>query len=159
MTIVLQVRILNGQQSVSYNVTHTGPMMDTQDPEATGLGHDDYHHLLQISSLSATTRSLLLGAVSILRGVSDYTPEFSSSVISAAFFDTSLHSGTDFTWGNVSGGIEQLSHNVSAAILTMDLGEQDSTCIVSTQDIMYEYSWRNLWLPYGVGTVSYIFAP
>lgn len=152
VTIVPQVRILNGQQSVGYNVTHTGPLLDTQDPEVTKLHQDEYLQLLQISSLSATTRSFLLGSVSILHGASDDTPQFSSSVISAAFFDTSLNTGTDLTWGDVPRGIEQLSHNVSAAILTMDLGVQDSTCIVSTQDIIYEYNRKDLWLPYGVST-------
>ena len=114
---------------------------------------------MQISSLSATTLDFLLGDVLISHGGATEIPQFSSSVILAAFFNTSSNSGTDLTWGDVSGGIEQLSHNVSAAILTMDLGVQDSTCIVSTQDIMYEYNWKNLWLPYGVSTVSCIFAP
>ena len=145
VTIVLQVRILNGQQSVSYNVAHTGPLLQTE----AAIWYQG-KHILQLFSLSNTTLDFLLGDVFILHGATYDTSQFRSSVILAAFFDPSSSSGTDLTWGDVSRGIEQLSHNVSAAILTMDLGVQDSTCIVSTQDIIYEYNWKNLWLPYGV---------
>jgi hypothetical protein len=46
----------------------------------------------------------------------DQDSRFNSPIISAAFFD---NGGSE--WGNVQRGIEQLSHNVSAAILTMNL--------------------------------------
>jgi hypothetical protein len=107
---------------------------------------------MQLSSISSATRALLLGTVAIIHGISADGPKFDSPVISAAFFDTSLNSGADFTWGDVPRGIEQLSHNVSAAILTMNLGVKDSTCTISEQDIVYEYNRLNLWLPYGVST-------
>ncbi|KIO27291.1 hypothetical protein M407DRAFT_23469 [Tulasnella calospora MUT 4182] len=144
------IQFTNGQQSVNYNVTHTGDLPPSAGTEAGSLSASELHYSQQLASISAATRSLLLGTVSILHGASTDTPKFDSSIISAAFFDTSLNSGTDFIWGNVARGIEELSHNVSAAILTMDLGAQDSRCAVSRQDIVYEYNRLNLWLPYGV---------
>lgn len=90
-----------------------------------------------------------------MHGASTETPKFASSATSAAFFDSSVDSGTDFTWGNVARGIEQLSYNVSAAILTMDLGMQESRCAVTKQDIVYEYDRLNLWLPYGVSALEF----
>jgi len=154
LTIHLQIRTVNGQEFVSYNVTHTGALINTAGNDGANLPLGEYLYALQQSSISSATRSLLLGTVSILHGASAETPKFDSPVISAAFFDSSLNSGADFTWGDVPRGIEQLSHNVSAAILTMDLGVKDSTCIVSSQDIIYEYNRLNLWLPYGVSTLK-----
>ena len=107
---------------------------------------------MQLSSVVSATQSLLLGSVSILHTMVAHGPRFDSPVISAAFFDNSLNGGTEFTWGDVPRGIEQLSHNVSATILTMNLGVKDSTCTVSRQDNIYEYNQLNLWLPYGVST-------
>ncbi|KAG9045197.1 hypothetical protein FS837_006845 [Tulasnella sp. UAMH 9824] len=143
------IQITNGQQSVDYTVTQKGDLPPSGS-DAAGLSPAELHYSQQLASLSVVTRSLLFGSISILHGASTNTPQFDSSIISAAFFDTSLNSGNDFTWGNVARGIEQLSHNVSAAILTMDLGVQDSRCAVSRQDIVYEYNRLNLWLPYGV---------
>lgn len=150
--ILPQIQITNGQQFVNYTVTQTGYLPPSSGTEAADLPIPELLYGHQLASLSTVTRSLLFGSISILHGASTNTPQFDSSIISAAFFDTSLNSGNDFTWGNVARGIEQLSHNVSAAILTMDLGVQDSRCAVSRQDIVYKYDRLNLWLPYGVST-------
>ncbi|KAG8931806.1 hypothetical protein FRC01_000785 [Tulasnella sp. 417] len=145
------VQITNGLQSVSYNVTHTGDLPPSGSAALdAGSNFTELHYAQQLASISTATRSLLLGSISVMHGASTDTPRFDSSVISAAFFDTSLNSGTAFTWGNVARGIEQLSYNVSAAILTMDLGVQDSACTVSRSEIVYQYDRPNLWLPYGV---------
>lgn len=152
LTIFLQIEIENGQQFISYNVTRTGDLINTAGSDAVGLPLQEYQYAMQLSSISSATRSLLLGSISVIHTINADGPRFDSPVISAAFFDSSLNSGTDFTWGDVPRGIEQLSHNVSAAILTMNLGVKDGTCIVSKQDIMYEYNRLNLWLPYGVST-------
>lgn len=119
-----------------------------------GVSIQEWTYALQLSSIATAVRSLLLGTVSVMHGASTETPKFDSSVTSAAFFDPSLNSGTDFTWKDVPRGIEQLSHNISAAILAMDLGVQDSSCFVTKQDIIYEYNRLNLWLPYGVSELD-----
>ena len=125
--------------------TATLAQLAQQDPNG-------YQQAMQLTSVVSATQSLLLGSVSIVHTMVAHGPRFDSPVVSAAFFDNSLNGGTDFTWGDVPRGIEQLSHNVSAAILTMNLGVKDSTCTVSRQDIIYEYNQLNLWLPYGVST-------
>ena len=145
---------MNGLQSVIYNVTRTGDLINTVTDAGPLAQHDlnAYQQAMQLSSIVSATRSLLLGSVSMIHTMSVDGPKFDSPVISAAFSDNSLNSGTDFTWGDVPRGIERLSHNVSAAILNMDLGVKDSTCTVSRQEIIYEYNRLNLWLPYGVST-------
>ena len=152
LRVFLKISFRNGQQAVSYNVTHTGDLFDATSSGASGLPGEEYAYLLQLSSVSVATRSLLLGSVSVLHGASGDIPRLRSSVLSAAFFDSSLNSGSELTWGDVPRGIEQLSHNVSAAILTMDLGFQDSRCAISKVSIVYEYNRLNLLLPYGVST-------
>ncbi|KIO17024.1 hypothetical protein M407DRAFT_33325 [Tulasnella calospora MUT 4182] len=146
------VQTTNGQQFVTYNVTQTGDLVNTKGSNhlAEGITIEEWNFAMQLSSIAAAARSLLLGTVSITHGVSGETPIFDSSITSASFFDPSLNSGTSFIWGDVPRGIEQLSHNISAAILTMDLGVQDSSCFVTKQDIIYQYDRLSLWLPYGV---------
>ncbi|KAG8950243.1 hypothetical protein FRC04_007877 [Tulasnella sp. 424] len=148
------VQTTNGQQIVTYTVTHTGDLPDTQPPADQGLSMEQWSNTLQLFSIAAATRSLLLGTISVMHGASTETPKFASSATSAAFFDPSVDSGTDFTWGNVARGIEQLSYNVSAAILTMDLGMQESSCAVTRQDIVFAYDRLNLWLPYGIALLA-----
>ncbi|KAG8987308.1 hypothetical protein FRB90_003416, partial [Tulasnella sp. 427] len=137
----------SGQQSVSYNVTHIGDLITTKGDNVT---MEEWNYALQLSSLAFSARALLLGSLSTMMGASDLTPSFDSSVTSAAFFDPSLDSGMNFMWGDVLGGIEQLSHNISTGILSMDLGVQNSRCFMNTHDIVYQYDRLNLWLPYGI---------
>ncbi|KAG8992135.1 hypothetical protein FRB90_001077, partial [Tulasnella sp. 427] len=136
-----------GQQSVLYNVTHIGDLITTKSDNVT---IEEWNYALQLSSLAFSARALLLGSLSTMMGASELTPSFDSSVTSAAFFDPSLDSGTNFMWGDVLGGIEQLSHNISAGILTMDLGVQNSRCFMNTHEVVYQYDRLNLWLPYGI---------
>ncbi|KAG8931805.1 hypothetical protein FRC01_000784 [Tulasnella sp. 417] len=143
------VQTTNGQQVVAYSVTPTGDLISTKGSNQ-GLSKQEWELALQMSSIAASARSLLMGSISLSHGASTATPTYESSVTSAAFFDPSVNSGNAFTWGDVPRGIEQLSHNISAAILTMDLGVQDSSCFVTRQDIIYHYDRLSLWLPYGV---------
>ncbi|KAG8895129.1 hypothetical protein FRC00_007935 [Tulasnella sp. 408] len=142
------VQTANGQQVVAYNVTQTGDLVNTRQP-ATGFSTKEWELALQLSSIATAAQSLLMGTISIRHGASTDITEYDSSITSAAFFDPSLNSGSAFTWGDVPRGIEQLSHNISAAMLTMDLGVQDSSCFITKQDIVYQYDSLSLWLPYG----------
>ena len=60
----------------------------------------------------------------------------------------------EFIWGDVLKGIEEISHNVTAALLTLPLGTMNSTCSFDLQDVVYQYSSTALWVPYGVSTFS-----
>ena len=59
----------------------------------------------------------------------------------------------EFVWGDVLKGIEDLSHNVSAALLALPLGTMDSNCFFDLQDVVYKYRSFALWVPYGVSTL------
>ena len=62
---------------------------------------------------------------------------------------------TLFVWGDVLKGIEEMSHNVTAALLTLQLGTMNSTCSFDQLDVqVYQYSSRGLWAPYGVSNFS-----
>ena len=58
------------------------------------------------------------------------------------------------TWGDVLKGIEEMSHNISVALLTLQLGTMSSTCLFDLQLEVYRYSPSTLWVPYGVSTFS-----
>jgi len=60
----------------------------------------------------------------------------------------------EFVWGDVLKGIEEISHNVTAALLTLPLGTMNSTCSFDLQDVVYQYSSTAFWVPYGVSTFS-----
>jgi hypothetical protein len=60
-----------------------------------------------------------------------------------------------FEWGDVLKGIEEMSHNVSPGLLTLDLGMTNPTCSFDKQDVVYQYSFFALWVPYGVRSFSF----
>ncbi|KAG8992136.1 hypothetical protein FRB90_001078, partial [Tulasnella sp. 427] len=143
------VRFSSGKQSISYNVTHTGDIITQKTKD---LSDDQWWEALQLMSLAFSARSWLLGSVSTMIGASEYTGSFYQAITAAAFFNPppTVDRGGDIVWGDVLEGIEQLSHNISAGVLTMDLGMLNSQCFVSKQEIVYHYDRLNLWLPYGI---------
>ncbi|KAG9009163.1 hypothetical protein FRB90_008508 [Tulasnella sp. 427] len=139
------IRYSAGQQSVSYNVTHTG---DRIFPSLVNSTASEMRYSDQLLSVAFSARFVLLGALSdVVLGVNGLGLTSDSLVTSAAFLDSSSES---FIWGDVVGGIEQLSHNISAGILTLNLGVQDGQCLVDTLDVVYQYDWLNLFLPYAI---------
>jgi hypothetical protein len=59
-------------------------------------------------------------------------------------------------WGDVLKGIEEMSHNVTAGLLTMQLGTMSANCSIDHLNVQfYQYSSRDLWAPYGVSTMLY----
>jgi len=54
-----------------------------------------------------------------------------------------------FVWGDVLKGVEEMSHNVTAALLTLQLGNISSECFFDQQTVIYQYSSLALWVPYG----------
>jgi len=60
---------------------------------------------------------------------------------------------SEFVWGDVLKGIEEMSHNVTAALLTLQLGTMSANCSFD-QQVVYQYSSFTLWVPYGVSNCS-----
>ena len=59
-------------------------------------------------------------------------------------------------WGDVLKGIEELSHNFTASLLTMPLGTMITDCDFYYRDVVYQYSSIALWVPYGVSHFSFL---
>ena len=57
-------------------------------------------------------------------------------------------------WGDVLKGIEELSHNFTASLLTMPFGTMITDCDFYYQDVVYQYSPVTLWVPYGISHFS-----
>ena len=58
-------------------------------------------------------------------------------------------------WGDVLKGIEEMSKNVTAALLTLQLGNISSTCFYDQQTLIYRYDSFALWVPYGVESLLF----
>jgi len=67
-----------------------------------------------------------------------------------------LNAGLVYIWGDVLKGIEEMSHNVTAALLTLPLGTMDAQCFSDYQAEVYRYRPFVLWVPYGVGRFSFL---
>ena len=59
-------------------------------------------------------------------------------------------SQTQFIWGDVLKGIEELSHNITAALLTLRFGTMTAECSFDQRIVAYQYTSFTLWVPYGV---------
>jgi len=55
-----------------------------------------------------------------------------------------------YSWGDVLKGIEEMSRNVTVAILTLPLGTMNATCSYDNEVVVYRYTPFALWVPYGV---------
>lgn len=147
--LLTQVRTLNGEQFVSYNMTPTGPLQSTAFWPANGSANQDII-ALQVGAVTLAARSRLLGVVSWL-----YYPvarvsitNDSSPVIMSSFLNVS--DSDAFVWGDVITGIQQTAANVTAALLNVDLGLKDGECTFSHSALVYRYKPENLWVPYAV---------
>ncbi|KAG9032199.1 hypothetical protein FS837_002787, partial [Tulasnella sp. UAMH 9824] len=91
---------------------------------------------MQLGALTLATRHLLWG--------------FNSAARAASFLDMGFGDTRQFVWGDVIKGVEQTAANVTASMLNMDLGLQNSTCLYTQTDLIYIYHQPNLWIPYGI---------
>jgi len=73
------------------------------------------------------------------------------------FLQVQSTNGSDFNssnwvyiWGDVLKVVEEMSHNVTAALLTLPLGTMDAQCFSDYQAEIYRYRPFVLWVPYGV---------
>ncbi|KAG8916350.1 hypothetical protein FRC01_003213 [Tulasnella sp. 417] len=75
---------------------------------------------------------------------------FNSTARAAPFLSMGLGDTRQFVWGDVIKGIEETAANVTASLLNLDLGEQNSTCLYAQTELVYTYHRTNLWAPYGI---------
>ena len=138
-----------GLQSVTTKVTQiTSPF-----PTFGVMSNSSSHFLMQLSSLYYATRALFMGSVYI-----DLDGSLVDNIMGQPSFLEILPNNSSpsplFVWGDVLKGIEEMSHNVTAALLTLHLGNISSECFYDQQTVIYQYSSFALWLPYGVSHFS-----
>ena len=154
-----------GLQSVTTNVTQItipfyGKLCGTQDGPIKVFVYPPSVQCLSIYSLYYATWALFMGNVSIdLNGslVDNIMGQPSFLEILPVPDNSSLSEltlSTQFVWGDVIQGIEEMSHNVTAALLTLQLGNISSECFSDQQTVVYQYSSFALWVPYGVSHFS-----
>ena len=100
-----------------------------------------------LAAISYATRALFLGDISKVFMV---PVDKRNTPGQPSFLDIN---GTDFIWGDVLKGIEEISHNVTAALLTLSLGTMNATCSLD-QVVGYRYTSFALWVPYCVSNFS-----
>jgi len=113
---------------------------------------------LQLTAICAATRSLFLGETATAQLTDSSNALLDDRVASPPSFlniqvgnDTSQ---TQFIWGDVLKGIEELSHNITAALLTLRLGTTTAECSFDQHIVAYRYTSFALWVPYGVSNFS-----
>ncbi|KAG8907467.1 hypothetical protein FRC01_007670, partial [Tulasnella sp. 417] len=139
------VQTINGGQSVSYNVT----TFDQLPPVLPPI--DQYG-----------SRRVLLGSISLTSNSTALVWNFNSSVRLASFLNLRTRFlAEDYIWKDVVKGIEETAANITASLLSLDEGRQNSTCSYSQAEVVYDYNPANLLAPYGVAifivTVALVF--
>ena len=110
---------------------------------------------MQLASISYATQALFLGSAVLEFGASSTFLKDDRRADQPSFLQIPVESdGTDseFVWGDVLKGIEEMSHNVTAGLLTLQLGTMSSVCFFDQQVVVYQYCSFALWAPYGVST-------
>lgn len=117
-------------------------------------GNQPSTQALRVGAVALATRQLLLGSLSVKTDPSDIYWSFNSTARAASFLSMGLGNLVQFVWGDVIKGIEETAANVTASMINMDLGLQNSTCLYTQTQLVYTYHRPNLWLPYGVSISS-----
>ena len=110
---------------------------------------------LQLISIAWATQNLFLGQLVLATLRAGDSLGSTLQAIQFSFLEMPIprHDGSvQFIWGNVLKGIEEMSHNVTAGLLTLQLGNISSECFFPI--VAYEYSPFALWVPYGVSNCS-----
>jgi hypothetical protein len=103
---------------------------------------------MQLSAISYATRALFLGQAILNFSLTDNRPASQPSFLEIPI--SSDVARPQFVWGDVLKGIEEMSHNVTAALLTLQLGTMSANCSIDHQAVVYQYTAFALWVPYGV---------
>jgi hypothetical protein len=156
----LKVQTKAGVQSVTTNITQiTSPLPNVNSAAFANSTSDDmFNFLNQLASISYATQALFLGSAFLTYSpggtwLNDTRPSGQPSFLE---IPVGHNIGMQFVWGDVLKGIEEMSHNVTVGLLTLQLGTMRSNCSFDQQDVqVYRYSSRDLWVPYGVSTMLY----
>ena len=127
---------------------------------ANGISDGMLNFWNQLASISYATQALFLGTAALGFSAGGESLKDTRPAGQPSFLElpTETHgAGVQFLWGDVLKGIEEMSHNVTAALLTLQLGNMSSECFFDRQDVVYRYSSVALWVPYGVSNV-YVFS-
>jgi len=152
-----------GVQSVTTKITQmTSLIPDVTDPEVV-FGNDTskLDFWMQLASISYATQALFLGSIvrTVASGatvtVKDTRPAGQPSFLDIYYQQREF--GLLYSWGDVLKGIEEISHNVTAALLSLSLGTINANCSFDQQDVVYQYTPFALWVPYGVS--NFFFTP
>ncbi|KAG8950251.1 hypothetical protein FRC04_007885 [Tulasnella sp. 424] len=143
-----QIRKFNGLQTVSYNMTPTDPMLEATTHDQNG--QQPSTKAMQLGAMALATRELLLGALSVRTNPVEIVWGFNSTARAASFLNMGMGDIATFVWGDVIKGVEETAANVTASMLNLDLGLQNSTCAYTQTQLIYAYHRPNLWAPYGI---------
>jgi len=112
--------------------------------------------LVHLIAISNATQGLLLGQTVLHSEAPLTTSGINNSLgFQPSFLQKPLGiDGTQFVWGDVLKGIEEMSHNVTAGLLTLQLGTTSANCSFDQQVVIYQYNSFALWAPYGVSHFS-----
>ncbi|KAG8952475.1 hypothetical protein FRC04_004535 [Tulasnella sp. 424] len=141
------VQTISGTQSVTYNVTTSDeiphvPPLSGQPARWCGIKEP------QIAAITLAARRSLQGYLSMRTTEYGNTWDLSSTVRLASFLNTVSDDLVE--WGDVVKGIEETAANLTASLLSMDNGRQNSTCTYLNSRVVYDYKSANLLAPYGV---------
>ncbi|KAG8952473.1 hypothetical protein FRC04_004533 [Tulasnella sp. 424] len=153
------VQTINGAQYVTYNVTTFGqlepvvPPPNAQYPDGSCRIGNIPGADLQTAAIALAARRLLLGSLAVTSSVVDTEWTHNSTVRLASFLNVTTPRGLPdelYIWKDVVKGIEDTAANVTATLLNLDAGRQNSTCSYGHSTVVYDYNPTNLLVPYGV---------
>jgi hypothetical protein len=115
---------------------------------------------LQLISIAWATQDLFIGKLDLATLLVGDSWDTTLPAIQFSFLEIPIprdDGALQFIWGDVLKGVEEMSHNVTAALLTLQLGNISSECFFDQLIVAYEYSPFALWVPYGVSNLySYV---
>ena len=156
----LKVQTKGGVQYVTTKITQIGSPISEPDVTTQPANPEEWDPMVvfwvHLIAISNATQGLLLGQA-VLHSEAPLTTSWINSSLGfqPSFLQNSL--GTDvtqFVWGDVLKGIEEMSYNVTVGLLTLQLGTMNANCSFDQQVVIYQYNSLALWAPYGVSHFS-----
>ncbi|KIO22057.1 hypothetical protein M407DRAFT_28402 [Tulasnella calospora MUT 4182] len=147
------VQTVNGAQSVFYNVTTFDQLSPVLPPvDQYGCRTRDVSTAdRQIGAIALAARRVLLGSLSVFNTKMEVVWSFNSTVRLASFLNMTMqYLEEQYIWKDVIKGIEETTAHITASLLSLDNGLQNSTCSYGHSKVVYDYNPENLFAPYGV---------
>ena len=142
-----KVQTKGGVQFVTTNITRKSDSFPPANSSSWVEILNIPNSFLQFASLYSATPPLFIGNLNL-----NFNGSVSDHMLGKPpFLELTPN---QFIWGDVLKGIEEMSQNVTAALLTLQLGNISSECFSDQQTVIYQYSPFELWVPYGVSHFS-----